>query len=970
MQLKFDAGLDYQHEAINAVIDLFEGMHQTPNVAYTEFGIANPPLLAPDALLTNLQHVQARHGLARSHVLQEADASYDFPNFSVEMETGTGKTYVYLRTLFELNRRYGLSKFIIVVPSVAIREGVLHSLRLMRTHFKALYENVAFDDFTYQSNDLSRVRRFVISNTLQIMVINLQSFQKDTDKAGNVIHREQDHMSGHKPIEWVQGTCPVVIIDEPQSVDTTAKSQRAIAGLKPLFCLRYSATHAHPYHRLYRLGPCRAYDLGLVKQIEVVDASAAYDFNRAMVRLDWVGYAGRDKKPQANVTLFEATPGGSRAKQVRLTQGTDLARQTNRADYQGFQAVNISAEPGNEHVEFLNGEVVALHRETGGMFEAQMKSQLRETLECHFAKEKALRSRGIKVLSLFFIDQVSHYRSYDEDGNPQQGKLAEWFEELYAEIGAKPAYRDVIPHSAREVHGGYFSIDRRKGRPVALLDTNGRSAKDDDTYRLIMQDKERLLSLDEPLRFIFSHSALREGWDNPNVFQICTLREAGTERERRQTIGRGLRLPVNQAGERIRDAQINRLTIIANETFREFASGLQADIEQAIDPSGNFTFGHVPPLAFTVLLNAAGTDYLTQAQSRRLWTHLHVRSVLDPSGRLQDFSPDTLGSTLALPEEFAGLDDVIVERIRYFQPRQFVKDARQRKRLRYHKRVEFNPHFKALWQRIGQKTRYTVEFSTAELICRAHQEIAAMAAIQPIRIDVRRRTMSLTESGAAGGKVTHHHAYRVDNQQPLPDILAFLQRETALTRATLVQILKASGRLGEFMTNPQGFMAEVAKRINRALHEAIVEGIQYAPLAGERYDMRMFEENDREEYSDRLYQVQHQQDRSPYDYVACGSETERTIAAALDADERVTFFCTLPPWFKVPTPLGDYSPGWAVVVESSAGEGGPLYLVADIHERDKRRESENRKADCAKVHFDALGVTFKVATSLHELTAE
>ena len=348
-------------------------------------------------------------------------------------------------------------------------------------------------------------------------------------------------MSGRRPIEYIQATRPILIIDEPQSVDNTDKSQKAIRNLNPLFCLRFSATHANPYHLLYQLDPVRAFDLRLVKQIEVVDASGTQDYNQTFVRLDAVGYWPKTSKtPQAKVTLFDDAPTGTREKQIKIKHGTDLASQTNRPDYEGYLVTNINAEPGNEYVEFQNGVTVELQQESGGMNDERLKSQIEQTVEAHFAKEKKLRDKGIKVLSLFFIDHVKSYRTYDDSGNGQKGKMAVWFEEAYERIRQKPMYKGLLSYSAEEVHNGYFSSDKKKGKIVELLDTSGGTAKDDETYELIMKDKERLLSTDVPLRFIFSHSALREGWDNPNVFQICTLREMGTDRERRQTIGRGL----------------------------------------------------------------------------------------------------------------------------------------------------------------------------------------------------------------------------------------------------------------------------------------------------------------------------------------------------------------------------------------------------------------------------------------------
>ena len=992
MKLKFNSGLEYQLEAIKSTTDLFEGMPdqgsgiqidfgKADDGMFNELGIGNNLILSNEQILKNLQKIQTTNNVLKSRVLIEEGSPYKFPNYSIEMETGTGKTYVYLRTIFELNKLYGLKKFIIVVPSVAIREGVISSIKMMREHFKELYNNVPFDDFVYQSKDLSRVRQFTVNNEVQIMVINIQAFQKDvgenvdyatlTDeqkKKLNIIHQERDGMSGRRPIEYIQATNAILIIDEPQSVDNTDKSQKAIRSLNPLFCFRYSATHTTLYNLLYQLDPIRAYDLRLVKRIEVVDADESQDANRTLVRLDAVGYWPKTSRtPQAKVTIFEDTLNGSRPKQIKIKHGTDLSSQTNRADYEGYLVTNINAEPGNEYIEFQNGIVVELYQESGGMSDERMKNQIEQTVEEHFSKEKRLKDKGIKVLSLFFIDHVKSYRSYDENGQQQKGKVAQWFEEAYNKISQKPIYQGVLSYKAEEVHDGYFSADRRKGRVVDLLDTSGNTAKDEETYELIMRDKERLLMSNEPLRFIFSHSALREGWDNPNVFQLCTLREMGTDRERRQTIGRGMRLPVNQDGDRISDDNINRLTVVANETFESYAKGLQSDIEAAIDPSGGFKFGRVPQLAFTPLLNPSGTEYLTQEESAELWVAINKQGLIDEKGDFtKEFQPDKPDFKLELPEEFTAIKDPIIDRMKKFLPRDFVQNGRDRKKVTYNKRVELNPDFKELWNKISQKTRYSVEFKTEDLIKIAVLKINEMAEIKAVQIEITKRDLDIKESGLEGGKIKSNRTHIVSNEQPLPDILTFLQRETEITRGTLVKILKESGRLKEFAVNPQEFMTEAAKQINRALHELIIDDIKYEPILGQYYEMRLFEIQEVEEYLKRLYTVESKDDRTPYDYIVWESNVEKNIAELLDHDDKVKFFCKLPRWFKVATPLGDYNPDWAVVVEDS----NKLYLVRETKstmDKAKRRETENKKVACGKAHFDSLGVNFKDATTIYEV---
>lgn len=992
MKLKFDSSLEFQLDAIGSVVDLFEGLPpkqsgfevsfgQASGRLWNELGVGNQLMLDQTQLLKKLHAIQERNIIPKSRLLIESGDTYQFPNFSVEMETGTGKTYVYLRTIFELNRKYDYKKFIIVVPSVAIREGVLSSIDIMGEHLRGLYDNVPFDHFVYNSKDLSKVRQFAVSKEIQIMIINIQAFQKDagdiedfsklTDeerKKLNIIHQEQDKMSGRRPIEYVQAANPIVIIDEPQSVDNTPKAKRAIKTLKPLFSLRYSATHVNPYNLLYKLDPIKAYDMRLVKQIEVASIRSGDNFNETFIRLDQIGYAKGAKIPHAKATIHEDSPNGPRPKKITLKQGTDISQQTNRSGYDGYIVTNICAEPGLEHVEFANGKMLELLQQEGGMGDEVLREQIRQTVEEHFKKEKRFKGRGIKVLSLFFIDKVANYRLYDEEGKPQSGKIATWFEEAYREISEKPLFRGVLPYAVTDVHDGYFSVDKKKGKVVGLSDTSGKTVKDEETYQLIMRDKERLLSAEEPLRFIFSHSALKEGWDNPNVFQICSLREMGTERERRQTLGRGLRLPVSQDGERVFDDSINKLTVIASESFEDYAKGLQADIES--DIGGGFKFGRVEKIAFAKLVNEKTDQELGQEESNKIWGALVDKGYLDSLGDITDkFLPEKEGFQLDLPMEFEPMRAVITDEMKRYLFKSRVVNARERKTLKYNKRVELNEDFKTLWEKINKKTRYSVEFETEDLIGKAVEKIGKMEQIQPVRIIIDKTEVDITEAGIEGGKVLDSKMQAVQSHTVLPDILAYLQRETELTRSTLVAILKRSGRLKEFTVNPQAFMTETAKLVNRALRELVVDGIKYEQLEGQHYEMRLFEEKEIEDYLTRLYVVQSTNDKTPYDYVLYESEVEREVAEKLDQNENVKFFCKLPRWFVVPTPLGNYNPDWAVVTENDE----KLYLVRETkstHDAAKRRVIENRKIECGKSHFETLGVNFKVATNIHEVLAE
>jgi len=575
MKIKFDSNQPYQHDAIGAVLGMFDGQPLRSGAyefslsdigslaGLTELGLGNQLALDASALLRNLQTVQQANKLPISTEL-------DGINFSVEMETGTGKTYVYLRSILELNQKYGFSKFIIVVPSVAIREGVITSLRLMKEHFQTLFGNVAFDSWVYDSKQYSKLRQFAQSSTLQILVMNIDAFNK---QANNVIHQDKDQLSGRKPIEFVQAAQPIVVLDEPQNMESE-QAKKAITSLNPLCTLRYSATHRNKYNLVYKLDPVQAYDLKLVKRIEVSSVLDDPDFNQPYIQVQSI--SATKTKVTAKLSIDINEKAGPQRKSISISAGgVDLFDKTNqRSNYSGHIVDEINAADG--FVSFTNGLVLYVGQTYGGRGDDVMRVQIRETVREHFDKELRIKKllpdiagadARLKVLSLFFIDRVANYAAED-------GKIRHWFIEAYKELAALPKYRELSPLPVEKVHNGYFAA--YKGIPK---DTRGDTSADDDAYALIMQDKERLLSPDEPLRFIFSHSALREGWDNPNVFQICTLNETKSEIKKRQEIGRGLRLPVLESGERCFDASINRLTVIANEHYDEFAAKLQTEIE-------------------------------------------------------------------------------------------------------------------------------------------------------------------------------------------------------------------------------------------------------------------------------------------------------------------------------------------------------------------------------------------------------
>ena len=595
MKLKFESNQQYQLDAINAVVDIFAGQPTDSDDANRhmdrgrqlslEATIAKGNSLTLDMaqIIENTHKIQEKNDIEKSET-KEGDFSFptNFPletsekslkhgmNFSIEMETGTGKTYVYLRTIHELHQHYGWKKFIIVVPSVAIREGVLKNLAITREHFADLYNKPEMDYYVWDSKKTGQAREFATNDTLQIMVITIDSFAK----AQNVMNKQSDY---GRPLDFIKATHPVVILDEPQNMETDIR-RNAIASLNPLCTLRYSATHKHLYNLLYRLTPVDAYDKGLVKKIEVHSVQSEDNYNDAYIN---VLSLERQSKTRsfAKIEVDASDEYGLQRKTIKVFPGDDLEAKTGRSVYAGYYVESINH--GDDCVEFSNGKVVYVGQRDESLHDDIIKRQIELTIDDHFDKQRRLGS-SVKVLSLFFIDKVANYREYTANGT-KKGKFAKWFEEAYAKVASKPKYAGVMDNlSASEVHDGYFAADK-SGQWKDSRDTKGEGGrtKDDDTaYNLIMKDKERLLDTGEPLRFIFSHSALREGWDNPNVFQICTLNETSSQMKKRQEIGRGLRLPVNIDGQRVYDDSVNILTVIANESYADFSRKLQTEIEE------------------------------------------------------------------------------------------------------------------------------------------------------------------------------------------------------------------------------------------------------------------------------------------------------------------------------------------------------------------------------------------------------
>jgi len=938
MQLQF-SHQDYQSRAVQAVVQVFDGQPlakgdfalsgPSASVRYAADGsIGNALQLSEEQLLANVRKVQLANlrnaqgepdpALQSATLLgDEVDEVVDqaagvagkrlVPHLSLEMETGTGKTYTFIKTMYELNKQYGFKKFVVVVPSVAIREGTMKNLEVTRSHFAGDYAQVPCLPMLYDSAKLNELRHFAQSDALSVLVINIDSFAKDGTRI------KQKGERAFAPIEYIQAVNPVVIVDEPQNFETDLR-RTALLDLNPLCTLRYSATHRNPYNLLYSLNPVQAYDLGLVKQIEVDGVMGEADHNQAFIEL--LSIEAKAKSISAKVTIDVNGKTGVKRSELTLKLGDDLfAKSKQREAYQdGYILNEIRADVGE--IEFSGGRVLKLHEKQGGLTEDVMRYQIERTVAAHFAKLKNLQPKGIKVLSLFFIDKVSNYRAFDADGNPTTGKFGLWFEEAFDKYSRLPQYRGLIPHSASQVHDGYFSGEK-KGKGVKAktvwVDTSGLVAKDDSTYHLIMQHKERLLSMAEPLQFLFSHTALREGWDNPNVFQICTLNEARSVIRKRQEIGRGLRLCVNQSGERVLDKRVNVLTVIPNESYEAFAKSLQQEIE---DETGVQFEGRVKNSRSKALVKR--NEQLSPEDAelfREIWNKISYKtrfSVELITPQLIELCTKALADTRQYPTVQA--------------PKIRASKAR----------IEINRYgVEGMQVGTGESTAVYLSSSVPDVY----------AYIQN-RVHLSRSTIFsiLDRSG------------RINELLINPQ--AFLDLAISAIK-TCLQALMVSGIEYHHLPGKHYEMSLCEEEMETYLSSVYPPGTSgpLIPLAKTLMQAQAIN-GDREPVGE------------PFACVVTQSGTENEFArlCALDGNN-VRFFFKLPAKFKIPTPLGSYNPDWAVVLEGD----NRVYFVAETKsstvEAD-RRLSENQQIECGIAHFSlAPEVVFQPVTTPDQLRA-
>lgn len=981
MRFIFEPDLSHQTGAIEAVCDLFKGSEPSQGVftvapaaiagqlalAERTLGYGNQCHLLPDEFLSNLQAVQERNGL-------EVDRALDSMDFTVEMETGTGKTYVYLRTIFELNKRYGFTKFVIVVPSVAIREGVKKSIEQTRDHFHAIYDGAVFDSFVYDSSDLSKVRDFASSASIKVMIVTIQSI----NSANNVFYDGREQTQDIPAVEWVRQTRPILIVDEPQSVDGGLKGagKKALDAMQPLATLRYSATHAQKFHPIYRLDAFDAHERGLVKSIKVDGAKIEDAGNNPYVKLVRVE-ARKGQVPRALVELAVQQVGSVERKEVWVYADDDLVQKSNgRTIYADMSIGEIDARKGGSIELRLPGEVLVLptgasHGDVDRL--SLHRQMIHQTIKHHFEAELKLKPMHIKTLSLFFIDRVSDYRQYEDD-KVVPGPLAVIFEEEYHRLARQEEYKNLFvdsPPDPATAHDGYFSMDKKRKFTEPALNAEGEfsnaSSRDDAAraFDLIMKDKEKLLDEKEPLRFIFSHSALREGWDNPNVFQICVLRTMGTEVQRRQSLGRGLRLCVDSTGNRRRDEGLNVLTVVSEESFKKFAEGLQKEIEDDL----GIKLGVVNDGLFANLTYALPTgevQTLTFNESRAIFQGLSDAGMVEANGKVNDRLRQALAEgTVPLPE---GLPEQAAVKVRQMLTRLArkltIRDANATGKVSRNEDVLASHDFKELWGRISARTTYRLDFDDETLIANAAQRIADMPAPGVARVTFERGAMVVERAGISGELEQTSVPRRLQTERlAVPDLLGELQNRTDLPRKVIAQILVRSGRVQEAQTNPSAFLDAVTKHIREAKRDVLVHGIQYEKIDGEWFAQELFATEDGVDEG-RMEPVK----KSPLSHIVHDSNIERDLAKALDLSEAVKVFAKLPSAFKIATPLGGYNPDWAVVRQDE--NQFKVYLVTESKGSDNNlRDEERWRIDCGKAHFKALGVPFGVATTLNGVLA-
>ncbi|MFY3936239.1 type III restriction-modification system endonuclease [Achromobacter xylosoxidans] len=1002
MKLKFKTQA-YQTAAVQAVVDCFKGqvpqhggiryrldpgtrkaapaspqgalaLEAAPEAAAEqEAAFRNADLtLSELALLDNIHAVQRAQNLPLSDALVKTKVAK--VNLDIEMETGTGKTYCYIKTIFELNKLYGWSKFIIVVPSIAIREGVAKSLDITAEHFLETYQKKA-RFFIYNSKQLHHLESFSSDAGINVMVINVQAFAS-RGAENRRIYDVLDDFQSRKPIDVISANRPILILDEPQKMEGTA-TLKSLEAFKALMVLRYSATHKTTHNKIHRLDALDAYNQKLVKKIAVrgiavkgLAGTAGYLYLQSIE-------ISSKKPPEARVEFEQKLTGGNIKRVVKkLSKGNNLFDLSGGLDqYRDYLVADINAN--TDTLSFTNGVELTVGDATGDVTEAALRRiQIREAIKAHFDKEQALFQQGVKVLTLFFIDEVAKYRDYAQVD--EKGEYARIFEEEYTQYlnevldldeTAYVKYLKGIP--ADKTHSGYFSIDKKTKRladpTVAARGENAGLSDDVDAYDLILKDKERLLSLAEPVRFIFSHSALREGWDNPNVFVICALKHSDNTISRRQEVGRGLRLSVNQTGDRMDHPatvhEVNVLTVVASESYKDFVAALQKDISESL--SERPRVANEEYFIGKVLKTATGDVPVTPQLAKQIYRYLVKNDYTDDSDRIASAYHDAkkAGTLADLPDELKPHAAPVYQLIdSVFSASQLpdIGDARKPKKNPLNANFD-KQEFKALWNRINRKAAYSVDFDSDELVQKAVKELDATLRVTPLQYTIQAGEQIDQVTGEAlkrgdGFKVsetkTEYNKQSIHSAVKY-DLIGKLAEGTQLTRRMVAEILKGINVavFAQFKTNPESFIAEATRLINEQKATVIIEHLAYDPVE-DKFDLDIFTAGQtKQDFSKAGDKLQ----RHIYDYALTDSNIEREFVKELDTANEVVVYAKLPRGFLIPTPVGDYNPDWAISFKEGAVKH--IYFVAETKGSMSSmdlREIEKTKIKCARKFFDEM----------------
>lgn len=990
MKFKFKIQ-QYQTEAVENTVNVFAGQpaqhglkgyridlgKRAQTIAFDgeNSGYSNGEIvLTNEKLLDNIRDIQVAQLIQPSTTLAKGQGRV---NLDIEMETGTGKTYVYIKTMFELNRRYGWSKYIVVVPSIAIREGVAKSFTMLEDHFMEHYGKKA-RWFVYNSSNLQQLDQFSQDSGIAVMIINTQAFAASMkegarNKESRIIYSKRDEFASRRPIDVIAANRPIIIMDEPQKMEGGA-TQTGLKKFNPLFTLNYSATHKTKHDTVYALDAYDAYKARLVKRIQV----QGFEIKNLRGTNHYLYLDGIELSPKhppvARIELETRNAAGAIRRGIKkFDVGDDLRAESGLAEYEGFTVIEINPR-GRGYVTFLNGTTISCGEVIGDSTEeAMQRVQIRETIRAHFEKEKELFNRGIKCLSLFFIDEVANYRQYDDEGNEVKGKFQRIFEEEYARLVNKYVtisdtdYDKYLRRfTPQEVHRGYFSIDK-KGRSVNSKVKRGTDMSDDiSAYDLILKNKERLLSFEEPTRFIFSHSALREGWDNPNVFQICTLRHSNSNTAKRQEVGRGLRLCVDKDGVR-QDKQvlgddvqaINVLTVIANESYANFTAALQRETREAL--RDRVTAASQDYFLGRIVKDASGEQHkISLAEASTIIGYLYQNDYVDDDGRLTPtyLAAADKGELAPLPEKLQPISEGVMKLVAgIFNPKVLddmvepVETSTPENNLN----ENFdNDRFQEMWNEINNKYVYTVHYDSNELI---EKVVAALRAnltvtkLQYVKVTGTQDSDKVTEFGST--KTTTSELTDVSTSNVPYDLVGDIARGARLTRRSVVKILQGiDNKILLFKNNPEEFIRNVVKTIREQKATMIVEHISYNRIAG-KYDSSIFVPERKLNINKVIEAKKH---ITPY--IAFDSDGERQFAEALESATEVQVYAKLPRKLKIPTPVGSYAPDWAIVFYD--GTVRHVFFVAETKgslDGMELRGVEKAKTECAKKLFNRISTS-------------